>query len=101
VRRWTTLLAQMVVIGCLHAGFLFIAYGRRWVSYLSPLGVGAEVIWLLLPSCVACCLYYFSLSSADLFTARARRGKLAVCSIAATLFTLYWGVFLSFNTYGT
>jgi hypothetical protein len=101
VRRWTTLLAKVVVIACVHAGFLFIAYGRRWVSYLSLPGDWAVVIWLLLPSCVACCLYYFSLSSAGLFTTPARREKLAVCSIAATLFSLYWGVFLGFNTYGT
>jgi hypothetical protein len=95
------LFAKMALIACVHAGVLFIAYGRKWLEYLSPMmGGWTTVIWLLLPSCTAFFLYYFSLSDAGLFSARHRRGKLATCCIVATLFSLYWGVFFSLNTYG-
>ena len=101
MQRTAKLLAKMALIACLHAGFLFIAYGRRWLEYLPPMGEWAAIIWLLLPSCAACYLYHLLLSNAGLFAAPHRRWKLATCSIAATLFSLYWGVFFSFNTYGT
>lgn len=95
----TKLLLTMILIGCVHAGILFIAYGTKWLAYL-PF-YGAEYIWLLVPSCAAFYLYYFSLSRAGIVEEPHRRGKLVTISTAATLVSVYVGVFFSLNTYGS
>lgn len=99
MRKGTKLLLAMILIGCVHAGFLFVAYGRRWLAYWPY--YGAAYIWLLVPSCAAFCLYYFSLSRAGIVAEPYRRGKLMTISAAATLVSLYMGVFFSLNAYGS
>jgi hypothetical protein len=93
---------EMIFIAAFHIGVLFIVYGKKWLAHLAgwPI-VNPAYVWLLLPSCGAFVLYYFSLSRANFFGDPFRRGKLTASSLAATLFSLYWGVFFSFNTYGT
>jgi hypothetical protein len=80
--------------------FFSLVYGRNWLRYLSFLHGWGDPLWLLLPSCGAYYLYSSSLSSASLFAGRYRGLALVACSTAATLFSLYLGVFLSLNTYG-
>jgi hypothetical protein len=99
VRKVTKLLLAMILIGCVHAGILFVVYGRKWLAYWPY--YGAAYIWLLVPSCAAFYLYYFSLSRAGIVAEPYRRGKLVTISTAATLISLYVGVFFSFNTYGS
>jgi hypothetical protein len=96
MRKSTKLLLTMILIGCVHAGILFVWYGRKW--YWS--NIWAAHIWLLLPSCAAFCLYYFSLSTAGILAEPFRRGKQATISVAATLVSLYVGALFSLNTYG-
>jgi len=100
MRRATKLklLLEVLFIASFHVGVLFTVYGRR---LLPTLNEWSTVVWLLLPSCGAFSLYYFSLSKADLFGGPFRRGKLAMSSVGATLFSLYWGVFFALNTYGS
>ena len=99
VRKATKLLLTMILIGCVHAGILFVAYGRKWLTYWPY--YGAAYIWLLLPSCAAFYLYYFSLSGSGILAEPNMRGKLVTISTAATLVSLYVGVFFSLNTYGS
>ena len=99
MRKATKLLLTMILIGCGHAGILFVAYGRRWLAYWPY--YGAAYIWLLVPSCAAFYLYYFSLSRAGIDAESYRRGKLVTISTVATLISLYLGVFLSLNVYGS
>jgi hypothetical protein len=98
VRKATKLLLTMILIGGVHAGILFVAYGRKWLAYWPY--YGAAYIWLLLPSCAAFYLYYFSLSRSGIFAKPYRQGNLVAISTAATLVSLYAGVFFSLNTYG-
>jgi len=98
MRKSTKLLLTMVLIGSVHAGVLFMAYGRKWLAHWPY--YGAAYIWLLLPSSAAFYLYYFSLSKAGIVAEPYRRRKLATISVAATLVSLYVGVFFSLNTYG-
>jgi hypothetical protein len=100
VQRAMKLFLRMVVIACVHIGILFVVYGRKWLAYLPPMRGFSILLWLLLPSFAAFYLYYSSLSGAGIFTNSYRRWKLAACSAAATLFSLYLGVFFSLNTYG-
>lgn len=99
MRKATKLLLTMILIGCVHAGILFVAYGRKWLAYW-PF-YGAAYIWLLVPSCAAFYLYYISLSRAGIVAEPHRRGKLVTISTAATLVSVYVGVFFSLNTYGS
>jgi F0F1-type ATP synthase assembly protein I len=96
VRKSTKLLLTMILIAFVHAGILFVWYGRKWCWS----NIWAAHIWLLLPSCAAFCLYYLSLSTAGILAEPFRRGKLTTISVVATLVSLYVGVFLSLNTYG-
>lgn len=97
--RVLKLLIKIGLIACAHAGVLFLAYGKRWLGYL-PAPIAAPV-WLLLPSCIACYLYYNSFSQAGSFFASNRHGRLWICSVVVTLASLYGGVFLAFNVYGS
>ena len=99
MRKVTKLLLTMLLIGCVHAGILFVAYGRKWLAFWPY--YGAEYIWLLLPSCAAFYLYYFWLSRSGIVTGSSKRTKLVTISTAATLVSLYVGVFFSLNTYGS
>jgi hypothetical protein len=101
VQRATKLLTKIVLVACVHVGVLIIVYGRKWLRVLPAMHGWGIFICLLLPSCAACYLYYGSLSGAGLFAAPHRQGKVAACSIAATLFSLYWGVFFSLNNFGS
>lgn len=100
MHRVAKLFLKVIVIALAHMGILFVVYGRKWLAHLPPMMGLTTILWLFLPSCAAFYLYYSSLSGAGIFTNSFRRGKLAACSTAATLFSLYWGVFLSLNTYG-
>lgn len=99
VQRTTKLklLLAVIAVAGFHIGVLLILYGRK---LLPPYG-WAPFVWLLLPSCCAFVLYYFSLSRADFVSDPYRRVKLATSSLVATLFSLYWGVFFALNTYGS
>ena len=99
-RRMMKLLLKTLLIACFHVGILFIAYGRRWLAYLPHMLGMASFAWLVLPTCVAFCLYYFSFSASGFLSAPNRRAKLMTCSIVVSLLSLYLGVFLSLNTYG-
>jgi hypothetical protein len=92
------LLLEVIAVAGSHIGILYIMYGRE---SLPPLHGWAPFVWLLLPSCGAFVLYYVSLSKADFISEPYRRVKLATSSLAATLFSLYWGVFFALNTYGS
>jgi hypothetical protein len=59
-------------------------------------------VWFGLASIVAFILYFGAFLNSSLFASRPRRYvKLIVCTLIATLFSLYWGVFWCFNTFGT
>lgn len=101
VPRATKLILKLVMIACAHIAVVFVVAGRKLLAYLPPPMHGiSAILWLLLPSCAAFCMYYSSLAGAGVFASSCRREKLAACSAEATLFSLYWGVFFSLNTYG-
>lgn len=97
-RKTVKLSLTMILIGCVHAGILFVVYGRKWLAYWPY--YGGQYIWLSLPSCAAFYLYYFSLRRAGFVAEPYRRGKSVTIATAATPVTLYVGVFCSLNTYG-
>jgi len=92
------LLLKLLFVAGWHVGILFLLYGWKLVPNLSGWGT---IAWLLLPSCVAFCLYYLSLSRSVFANAPHRQGKLTTCSLAATLFSLYGGVFFALNSFGS
>lgn len=86
-------LCLMLLIAIAHIAFLFGAYGTKFFGIPLPSAV-ATVVWLGVSSFVAGLAYYFASSK----SASARSLALAV---VATGLSLYAGVLLAFNTFGT
>ena len=42
-RRTAKLLLTMLLIGCVHAGILFVAYGRKWLAFWPYYGGGIHM----------------------------------------------------------
>ena len=100
MRKATKLSLKMLLIALGHIGILFISYGRKWIRLLPPMAGLSTWVWLVLPSAIAFVLYCFFLGRAGVLSEHNRRAKITICSLAATLCSLYLGVFFSLNTYG-
>jgi hypothetical protein len=83
----------LILIAAAHIAFLFGAYGTRFFGLPLPSAI-APTIWLGASSLVAGLAYYFA--SAKVASARS-----AALAVVATGISLYVGVFLAFNTFGT
>lgn len=99
----TKLLLKMSLVGLGHISILFIVYGIKlrfflmadaWLNY-------AFTSFLVFFPVIPFVLNYCFISSSNLFSENMRRMKVAGCSIAATIFSLYWGMFLCLNTFGS
>lgn len=94
------LIAQIVLVACIHVAFLFSAYGTQFFSLSLP-PVLLMVIWLGVSSVLAFAAYFFALLKTKLLAlALYREAFWIFCAGLATLTSLYTGVFLALNTYG-
>jgi hypothetical protein len=97
-------IAKLLAVAAGHIVFMFVAYGTGFFGLNLPYDVDV-FMWLFGSTGAAFGLYYsvvFNLGWVQTMTGRAR--KVAVCASAAiflSLFSLYWGVFFSFNEFGT
>ncbi|MCK9388049.1 MAG: hypothetical protein M0Q22_06615 [Sulfuritalea sp.] len=95
------LLARLSVIASLHVAFLVSAYGSHFFGLHLPSAVVIPA-WLLVSSAIALVAYWLVLLRSSILGATSHRsGKLAACAVPATLVSLYAGVFIAFNTFGT
>jgi hypothetical protein len=82
------------MIFAVHVAFLFGAYGTHFFGLHLPYHL-AIAIWLGVSSLIAAVAYYSAFS-------RLNKGNVQVLStIVATCSSLFVGVFLAFNIYGT
>ena len=86
-----------MLVAALHVAFLYWAYRTRFFGFALPPGV-TLTLWLGASSAVAFVSYYFVTRGGSRHRTVLWRG--AVAGIA-TLASLYLGVFLAFNSYGT
>lgn len=86
-------LLLLLLIATAHIAFLFSAYGTKFFGLPLPSAV-APVVWLGASSLAAGLAYY----SASAKTPSARSAALAIVATGASLYT---GMFLAFNTFGT
>lgn len=94
------LIAQIVLVACIHVAFLFTAYGTKFFGLNLP-PVFLMVLWLGVSSIFAFAAYFLALLKTKLLaTALYRDGLWLFCAGLATLISLYVGVFLALNTYG-
>jgi hypothetical protein len=99
VPKVMTLSLKMALVASAHIGILFVSYQRKWMR-LFPVANLSIYIWLFLPSSVAFVLYYIFLAESGYLSNHNRRVKLSACSLAASIVSLYLGVFFSLNTFG-
>ncbi|MCE9549801.1 MAG: hypothetical protein K8R50_02130 [Betaproteobacteria bacterium] len=94
------LIAQIVLVACIHVAFLFTAYGKKFFGLnLSPVFLMA--LWLGVSSILAFAAYFWALLKSKLLaSALYREGLWIFCAGLATFTSLYIGVFLALNTYG-
>jgi hypothetical protein len=91
--------ALLILIAVAHAGFLFGAYGTGFfgLGALLPY-MGMIAIWLGASSLLAGYAYFKASTQLPWLSSPARGLSFA---LAATAISLYIGVYLAFNTYGT
>jgi hypothetical protein len=87
------LIATLVLIAAAHVAFLFGAYGSKFFGLHLPYGV-IIFLWLGVSTGLAGFGYFKAVSRLS------ANGRLVVALVAAAA-SLYVGVFLAFNTYGT
>jgi len=90
-------IAQILVVAGAHVAFLYFSYGSRFFGLHLPAPL-LLAPWLGGSSCFAFAGYYLALRKLQLLRAFVWRGAAAA---AATMLSLYIGVFLAFNGYGT
>ena len=90
-----TVAMRAMIIFVSHIAFLFAAYGSHFFGLAMPYNL-TIAIWLIMSSVIAAVAYYYwafpLLKSGSIHV---------VTTIAATGASLFIGVFLAFNTYGT
>jgi hypothetical protein len=100
LRKAMKLSAKMGLVALGHVCILFISYGRKWMRFLPSVANLSIYVWLALPSSLAFFLYYIFLAKSGFLSEHNRRAKLTAWSLAASVFSLYLGVFFSLNTFG-
>jgi hypothetical protein len=94
------LIAQIVLVACIHVAFLFTAYGTKFFGLNLP-PVFLMALWLGVSSILAFAAYFLALLKTKLLvSALYREGLWIFCAGLVTLTSLYIGVFLALNTYG-
>ncbi|MDR3393102.1 MAG: hypothetical protein P4L77_15345 [Sulfuriferula sp.] len=94
------LIAQIVLVACIHVAFLFTAYGTKFFGLNLPSGF-LMALWLGVSSILAFAAYLLVLLKTKwLASALYREGLWVFCAGLATFVSLYIGVFLALNTYG-
>ena len=101
MRKTTTLVLQSLLVAAIHISYVFILYGARSLRSLHAPYFLTLFVWLGVPTLVAFALYYLSLSRMGFLSEPMRRTKLAACSIGPTVLSLYCGLFLALNTFGS
>ena len=86
----------VAVIFCAHVAFLFGAYGTHFFGVHVPYPV-ALVLWLGVSSVIAALAYYLAFARAAVGAGYVQVGS----AVGATVLSLFVGVFLAFNIYGT
>lgn len=95
------LVLQSVSIATIHISYVFILYGTRSLRMLRAPDLLITFVWLGVPTFAAFTLYYFSFSRAGILSEPMRRTKLTASSICSTVISLYCGMFLALNTFGS
>lgn len=103
MRRKTELLLKLSLVCIGHIGVLFIVYGIKtrfflladhWIDM-------AFTIFLMFSPAIPFILNYVFISRSNLLPNNMRRTTAAACSLGATTFSLYWGMFMCLNTFGS
>lgn len=103
MRGASKLLLKMSLVGLGHISILFVVYGIK-VRFFLMTDVGKDIafqVFLLFSPFVPLFLYCLLVLRSDLLSERWRRTKAAAIAIAATLISLYCGMFLCLNTFGS
>ena len=97
------LLLRLFLVGLGHIGLLFIVYGikLRFFFIADPWKDYAFQTFLVCSPVISFALNYFFISRSNLLPENMHRTKATLISIAATSFSLYWGMFLCLNTFGS
>jgi hypothetical protein len=109
-RRQILLLLGFLSVAAVHIAivFLFYGYGAR---VLRDMHLSSNLIlglWLGVPSILAFTFYYRFLSRSAFLISQSmsptvlalNATAIGVFAVIATLFSLFWGVFFSLNTFG-
>lgn len=88
---------SLVLIAAAHIVFLVFAYGTGVFHMALPYMLKIS-IWLGCSSIAACIAYYFTCSGMPALTAR---GPKIIFALVATGISLYTGVCVAFNVFGT
>lgn len=95
------LFIKIALIACAHIAFLFLAYGSHFFAMRLPY-FWMIALWIFGSSLMAWIVYWSTLSKSLLWSATSHRSLwFAICSTALMLVSLYIGVFLALNTFGT
>jgi hypothetical protein len=90
-----------MLIAAGHISYVFIVYGTRSLRALHAPYSLLLLLWLGLPTLVAFLLYYLSFLRAGFLPEPTRRTTLTACSIGLSVLSLYCGLFLTLNTFGS
>lgn len=101
MRKATKLILKTLLVAAGHISYVFIVAGTRSLRALHAPYLLILLLWLGLPTLVAFLLYYLSFSRAGFLPESWRGTKLTACSIGLTVLSLYCGLFLTLNTFGS
>jgi len=93
--------AKIILTAAVHIAFLFTAYGTSFFGLDLP-SYAFLTLWLAASSMIALVVYYQVLSNSNwLMSMPYRVVSLGACATIGTFVSLYVGVFLAFNYFGT
>lgn len=92
---------KLAIVAALHMTYVVAAYatGLFGLHLQHALTI---TLWLAVPSLVALPVYAWILLKSPLLASEsARAAKLVFCAFTSTLVSLYLGIFIAYNTFGT
>lgn len=92
---------RIAIIAAVHMAYVVAAYATGLFGLHLPHKL-TIVLWLAAPSLVALPAYAWVLMKSPLLALEANRAvKLGFCAFTATLVSLYLGIFVAFDTFGS
>jgi hypothetical protein len=103
VRGTKKLLLKMSLVGLGYIGILFVVYGIK-IRFFFMTDAWKDIafqVFLLSSPVIPLFLYYLLVLRSNLLSTHLRRRKAMAISIAATVISLYCGMLLCLNTFGS